>query len=258
MLFKTTLTLTVIVALGVFFNNYLKNKNEFETFSNLLDTTEDFENDKEKPKKHSKQSLKPKVKSMDTQNDKVRKEFYQGMDCPVVYQKNGDFMVVIKPRSCWAKKYNKSGELNYGKNRVIAREIYLKDFPKCPLPRLLRPGSHTPNTKDCPFVVQQDNPCLSEACEGYNWNQFENKKSIPPKCRRQVIHYCTKNANLDPACICWRPEYKDTPACKKKRANYYDAEDYNCQINVFDIETHPDMKNYIRKDKIPCWGCNVK
>ena len=68
-----------------------------------------------------------------------------------LYVEAGDFIVMIKPRSCWAKKYNKSGEMNYGKNRVIAREIYLKDFPKCPLPRILRPGGHTPNNKNCPY-----------------------------------------------------------------------------------------------------------
>jgi hypothetical protein len=41
----------------------------------------------------------------------------------------------------------------------------------------------------------------------------------------------------------------------KWRGNF-EAED-KCDFRKFDIEQHPDSKDYIKKSKIPCWGCNL-
>ena len=38
---------------------------------------------------------------------------------------------------------------------------------------------------------------------------------------------------------------------------YNDPNDIGCSVAEFSIEDHPDFKNYIRKDKIPCWGCDL-
>ena len=277
MIYQSLLTLVIIMALGIYFKNYLENRNEYEQFSNLLTEVEHFDNKKSKDtpaqvrarklafQKMEEQDEKKiaqnqKKSSMDTQNDEVRKQFYDGMDCPVVFERNGEFIVVVKPNSCWAKKYSKHGETSYGKNRVYAREIFLRNFPTCSLPRILRPGGHKPNRKNCPFIVEKNNPCSAEVCHGHNWGNNTTKNNMSKQCRRQIIHYCTKNANLDPACICWQPEYRNTKACKQVRNVMYDADNYNCSVNIFNIEDHPAFLrgDYIKVDEIPCYGCNLK
>ena len=192
---------------------------------------------------------------MDTQNEKVKKEFYSSyLDCPAVFRRGRDYVVYIKPESKWAREYGMSGEFVYGQSQYKVREIYLRNFPGCCVPKILRPGYRERNVRRCPFIIQKDNPCQSSACNGQNWSVAPNRKNMSKQCRRQVIHYCTQNHKLDPGCICWTPEYEHTPMCRKLRNEMYDADDYQCKIDIFNIEQHPNMKNYIRKDKIPCFN----
>jgi hypothetical protein len=57
--------------------------------------------------------------------------------------------------------------------------------------------------------------------------------------------------------MCWRNEYRNTPQCQEFRRNFVDPQDYQCNINAFDIQKHKDYPQYIRRDKIPCWNCNL-
>ena len=49
--------------------------------------------------------------------------------------------------------------------------------------------------------------------------------------------------------------------CKKKcvefRKQFQNPKDYMCNVSDFNIKEHPDFKKYIRKDSIPCWGCDI-
>jgi len=49
----------------------------------------------------------------------------------------------------------------------------------------------------------------------------------------------------------------NTAKCIKMRKFYENPLDY-CTPNSFNIEDHPDFNKYIKKDKIPCWGCNLE
>lgn len=253
MIYQTLLVIVVLITLFVYFNHYLGKRNEYEDFNNFTSRMEGFEG-KKKTKKVKKEQPK-----MDTQNEKVKKEFYGNyLDCPSVFRRGRDYVVYIKPRSKWAREYGMSGEFVYGRSQYKVREIYLRNFPGCCLPRILRPGYVEPNVGRCPFIVQDGNPCRSDACNNQDWSVAPNRRNMSKQCRREVINYCTKNNKLDPGCICWTPEYENTKMCRKLRQEMYDADDYNCKINIFNIEEHPDMKNYIRKDKVPCLNSKAK
>ena len=67
------------------------------------------------------------------------------------------------------------------------------------------------------------------------------------------------NHDIDPKnCKCWTVENKDKPECYEHRRHFEDPNDYQCCIKSFKISEHPDFNKYIRKDKIPCFGCDLK
>ena len=72
-----------------------------------------------------------------------------------------------------------------------------------------------------------------------------------------VSNYCELYSDIDDSCLCWRKEYRNLPSCRKFRRKYQDPKDYQCNIKDFDIEEHPSFNKYIKKDKIPCWNCNI-
>jgi hypothetical protein len=39
--------------------------------------------------------------------------------------------------------------------------------------------------------------------------------------------------------------------------NYFEIPIDYCSVSQFYREDHPDFAKYIKKDNIPCWGCNV-
>lgn len=182
-------------------------------------------------------------------NNRNKKSDY----CPIVYMVDGSYVVYIPEQSKYAKKFHGSGQQNYGKNKDNAREIYKKNFPDCPIPDLLRYHGAAPDK--CPFIIGRDNPCHRFECRDVDWNA--NKPAMNQSCKQSIVQYCTINSELDPRCICWRPDMRTNPKCQKFRRYFQNPEDYGCTINTFNIEEHPDMNKYIRKDRIPCWGCNL-
>ena len=73
---------------------------------------------------------------------------------------------------------------------------------------------------------------------------------------KAVSNYCHINNAIDDKCLCWNPKYKDDPKCIEMRKYFENATDY-CTPQQFKIEDHPDFSKYIKKDEIPCWGCNL-
>ncbi len=175
--------------------------------------------------------------------------------CPAVYMKDGGYHVYIPKNSKFAQKMG-TGERNYGKNKDTVRNIYKLNFPGCPVPDILR--ATRPSHQDCPFVINKHNPCNAHACRNVNWKAKNPKDAgFNRKCRKHVSNYCTQFAYQDPNCKCWQDEVRGAPDCQKYRRHFESPEDYGCSVNVFDITEHTDFKNYIRKDKIPCWNCNL-
>ena len=42
-----------------------------------------------------------------------------------------------------------------------------------------------------------------------------------------------------------------------KILNIENSYEHGCKPGSFNISEHPDYSNYIRKDKIPCWNCDL-
>ncbi len=178
-------------------------------------------------------------------------------DCPIAYKRNENYMVYIKPESYYAKKYNYSGEKSYGKDLNNASKMYQSNFPKCKLPPILTPGEGNNYLNSCPFVIHEANPCFHSACAGVNWD-VDNYKDLQmsDRCKKSVSYYCQINSELDDMCACWKPENQDNKKCVEYRKFFENPKDY-CKVSQFNIEEHPEINKFIRKDKIPCFGCKV-
>lgn len=152
--------------------------------------------------------------------------------------------------------------VSYGNNRRVAREIYRINHNECKkVPRELDDWYNKKSkiSKSCPFRVNsQFNPCKFYACENVNWEAKNvDESKMKNKCRRRVDAYCEEHAYLDPFCKCWRSEFYDLPECVKFRSKFNNPRDRGCSAADFPIEENPDFDKYIRKDRIPCFGCNI-
>jgi hypothetical protein len=178
-------------------------------------------------------------------------------DCPISYKRDDNYMVYIKPDSYYAKKYNYSGEKSYGKDREKANKMYKSNFAECSIPPILMPGEGQNYLNSCPFIVHESNPCFHTTCEGVKWN-VDNYKDLnmSDACKKSVSYYCQINKDLDNMCACWKEENENNAKCIEYRKFFENPKDY-CKVSQFNIEEHPDFKKFIRKDKIPCYGCKV-
>jgi hypothetical protein len=166
---------------------------------------------------------------------------------------DGNYYVNIPYKSKYANKLG-YGEKSYGNNKEKANEIYKMNFPDCPIPLILQFGP----TRDCPFIIRKANPCYETECRNVDWKQDDpSKMGLNAQCRKHVSHYCHLNKGLDPNCDCWLENNVKSETCQKFRRHFEPPEDYGFNVNIFEISEHPDYKNYIRKDKIPCWNCNL-
>ena len=179
-------------------------------------------------------------------------------DCPIAYKRNGHYKIYIPPNTKYEEKMGYSGEKSYGRNRKNAKHIYEMNFPDCDVPKELLPGSGKKYYEKCPFIVKNNNPCYSDYCGDVNWDKKGGYHiGMNKKCKHIVSNYCELYSDIDDSCLCWRKEYRNLPSCRKFRRKYQDPKDYQCNIKDFDIEEHPSFNKYIKKDKIPCWNCNI-
>ena len=192
------------------------------------------------PTKHNTQN-----KNINNKNIVKKGNKYYGKKCPSVYTDNDGNHIVRNT--------------SYGPNREVAREIYRINFPECRnIPEELetRYNRKTKLPEKSPFIVDSPfNPVRYHHCDNVDWTDKNAK--INSKCKRRIDNYCEENAYLDPKCICWRNEHRNNSKCQTFRRKYNDPNDIGCSVAEFSIEDHPDFKNYIRKDKIPCWGCDL-
>ena len=190
-------------------------------------------------------------------NNSINNNIDNNLKCPVVYKKDGKYMVYIKPNSYYAEKLNYSGEKSYGSNINKARHTYNINFPRCPIPNELIPGSENKYIETCPYTINELNPCYTSSCGNVNWNvKNYNDLNLNKNCKKAVSNYCQINYNLDENCMCWDPKNKNDPKCIEFKRYFEDPNDY-CSPSQFKIEDHPDFDKYIKKDNIPCWGCNL-
>jgi len=125
-------------------------------------------------------------------------------------------------------------------NISIIRENTSKELQK-PVRGLIK-------NKECPFIGT-NNPCNLSECIDVNWGG-----NIDQKCQNSIKSYCLK--------------FNDKNCCKYTDVN----KNLNCNLSqktintMKDDEKNPgpkdncnvDLQKYIRKDQIPCWGCNLE
>jgi hypothetical protein len=174
-------------------------------------------------------------------------------NCPIGYRKDGKYYIHIAKGSKYANKYDIEGEQLYGNSMEKARKTYQRNFPDCPVPEAFQRATST----SCPFVVNDMNPCQSHVCANVDWNVKDYKKlKMNDSCKKAVSTYCHLNNEWDDMCYCWKPENMEKEKCIQMRKFFENPKDY-CKPSYYDIDEHPDFHKYIRKDKIPCWGCDV-
>jgi hypothetical protein len=208
-----------------------------------------------KDREFAKQFKIDRVEDMVLDSKKLEKYENRNSDCPEIYYKDGQYYTYIKKNSRWAKDLGRHGEISYGENRKIAKDIYLLNFPSCKVPEIIDDHGINPHNKNCPFIVREGNPCRSVQCRDIDWSKDPLNCNMSRNCRKTVNNYCELNSELDSACYCWREENRDKEHCKKILKHFRDTD--SCDIRAFEIEEHPDFNKYIRKDKIPCWNCSV-
>ena len=169
--------------------------------------------------------------------------------------KNGHYYVIVPEGSKLAKSVGYHGARDYGTSIDNAKNIFEINFPKCEIPAILDKTKFRGDLENCPFILTNgDNPCKKYECAGVKWNEKDAK--IGNKiCKKSVDAYCSKYADLDGACYCWKSENKNKKECLKFRGRFEDDE--TCDFRKFPIEKHPDSEKWIEKTKIPCWGCNL-
>ena len=135
--------------------------------------------------------------------------------------------------------------------------MYNINFPDCPTPAELIQGNINKYSETCPYVINELNPCYTSVCANVNWD-VDNYTDLElnKNCKKAVSNYCHINNAIDDKCLCWNPKYKDDPKCIEMNKYFENATDY-CTPQQFKIEDHPDFSKYIKKDEIPCWGCNL-
>jgi len=182
----------------------------------------------------------------------------KGGGCPRVVDKEGEYFVYIPSGSPLEKMIGYCGYKSYGKDQGNARKIFQLNFPECQVPDILIQPRRHHNFNKCPYIIRDGNPCFSQACANVDWNiKNPAQACLSDACKRDINSYCDKNSAYDPACYCWKPPNRDTRECVDFRRNFLNPKDYNCKVDRFKIEEHPDISDYIRKDRIPCWGCNL-
>jgi hypothetical protein len=177
-------------------------------------------------------------------------------DCPSVYIREGKFYVYIPQYSFYHKQFNYYGERCYGEDRDRAKYLFKLNFPDCDVPKVLTPGEGKVNNT-CPFIVAKNNPCSADNCAGVDWTKaYVEDLDLSEECKKNVSFYCRTNYELDDQCVAWKPENKYDEESINVRKYFEDPNEY-CDVAMFSIEDHPDYEDYIRKDKIPCWGCDL-
>ena len=176
-----------------------------------------------------------------------------GVTCPDVRFEDDHYYIIIPPNTDLSKKLGYSGLRDYGTNIDTAKQIFQTNFPKCKVPSILDKNKYQGDLSNCPFIIiNNENPCKKFDCKGTDWKKGTSNNS---NCKKAIDTYCTKYADLDNACYCWREDNKNKPDCLQWRGKFENQD--KCDFRKADFTKHPDAKNWIRKDKIPCWGCNL-
>ena len=132
-------------------------------------------------------------------------------ECPTAYKKEIFYYIYTSKKSMYCKN-NKYGEKAYGTDRERVKRIYKKNYPNCPIPSSLKQNN---NLDQCPFVINNNNPCYSNECNNVDWSGFDDKSNMNQQCKNNVYNYCLTNKDIDENCICWSDVMKNDAKCSE-------------------------------------------
>ena len=118
----------------------------------------------------------------------------------------------------------------------------------------------------CPF--KDESICKDQNCKCVDWGDMDNLNNIKPKCKSLINKHC-KNNEDDKTCNELREKkfgklIKNVPNVSKRNSysNTLSNDITKTPVikniaNCDNCTTQVDLTKYIKKDKIPCWGCNL-
>lgn len=151
---------------------------------------------------------------------------------------------------------------------IIIELVKLKSEDNCcSRPTLIKESVNSGSKQLCPF--NDDKICKDSSCKCVDWGDSEALANINQECKTVINKHCRYNKE-DKYCnelrdIKFGKNKQNIKALSKNRKSYGNtlgdsitkapvikniANCENCSSNV-------DLTKYIRKDKIPCWGCNL-
>ena len=123
-------------------------------------------------------------------------------------------------------------------------------------PSLIKESGGNFNDTLCPF--DNKNICSNKLCKSVDWGDNDNLKDINGDCKEIVNEHCRSN-NSDRFCSKLRELKKINTRYSKPILpdSLTKAPVINNIANCKGCESKVDLTKYIKKDKIPCWGCNL-
>lgn len=140
---------------------------------------------------------------------------------------------------------------------IIVNMIKLKSEDNCcSRPSLIKESTPSFSKQLCPF--EKTDVCEHKSCSCVDWGDKDNLKDINGECKDVVNSHC-KNNSSDRFCNKLRElkNLKSKVPKTKVPDSLTKAPVINNIANCDGCTSKVDLTKYIKKDKIPCWGCNL-
>ncbi len=143
---------------------------------------------------------------------------------------------------------------------IIVNMVKLKSEDNCcSRPSLIKESTPSFSSQLCPFENKE--VCEHKSCSCVEWGDNDNLKEINGDCKDIVNKHC-KNNSSDRFCNKLRELKGINSKIKTAKSNVSDQITkppvINNIANCEGCTSKVDLTKYIKKDKIPCWGCNLE
>ena len=144
----------------------------------------------------------------------------------------------------------------------LARQLLNLDFKDniCNRPNLYKksttyitppPNEFKAQINCCPF---NDKNVCKDSCAGINWKDSKEFATINKECKNNVNEYCRKNFDDQYCNLLRNNKIKVREGIVASEKSKLKAQIEN---NCNNCDSKVDLSKYIKKDKVPCWGCSI-
>ena len=147
-----------------------------------------------------------------------------------------------------------------GYDRERALEVFMLNYhdPNSKLPPILDPNGPNPSAREAPFIVQKHSPANNPVCRDVDWSKDILTQPMSSACRTAIGKYFEQYGHLEQhnsLARAWNPKNKNNRRAGRIR-RYFNSNN-TCSAAQFEMHEHPEYHKYIRKDRIPCAGCDL-